>query len=57
MSENLSVGDRLRLSSGYDMDPPWLQGQQHRTATITRFISGQNDAPAIVARLDALIFI
>lgn len=52
MSEKLIVGDRLRLSGGYDWDPQWLQGHQHRVATITRFIPGQNDTPALVARLD-----
>jgi hypothetical protein len=57
MNEDLTVGDRLRLSGGYDRDPQWLQGQQHRMATITRFIPGQNDAPAMVAHLDAPIAI
>ena len=57
MSENLSVGDRLRLSGGYDPAPAWLDGQQHRMATITRFIPGQHDAPAAVAHLDAPISI
>lgn len=55
MIQNLSVGDRLRLSGGYEIDPPWLHGQQHRTATVTRFIPGQNDAPAVVAHLDSPI--
>lgn len=57
MSEELTVGDRLRLSGGYDWGPQWLQGQQHRMVTITRFIPGQNDAPAVVAHLDAPISI
>lgn len=57
MSEELTVGDRLRLSGGYDWEPQWLQGQQHRMAAITRFIPGQNDAPAVVAHLDAPISI
>src|SRR5579872_2266387 len=57
MSEELAVGDRLRLSGGYDWDPQWLREQQYRMATITRFIPGQNDAPAVVAHLDAPISI
>lgn len=57
MSQKLTVGDRLRLGGGYDWNPPWLQGQQHCMATITRFIPGQNDAPAVVAHLDAPISI
>lgn len=55
MSEKLTVGDRLRLSGGYDWNPSWLQEQKHRTATITGFIPGQKDAPAVVAHLDTPI--
>jgi hypothetical protein len=55
MSDRLFVGDRLRLRGGYDVEPAWLQGQHHHTATITRFIPGQNETPAIVAHLDAPI--
>ena len=55
MSEELSVGDRIRLSGGYEIEPAWLQGRQHHTATITGFIPGQNHTPAVVAHLDALI--
>lgn len=51
------VGDRIQLSGGYDLDPQWLQGQQYHMATVTRFIPGQNDAPAVVAHLDAPISI
>jgi hypothetical protein len=43
------------LSGGYDWNPSWLQGQKYHTATITRFIPGQNDAPAVVAHLDTPI--
>jgi hypothetical protein len=57
MSEKLTVGDRLRLSGGYDWAPQWLRGQQHRIAAVTRFIPGQNDNPAIVAHLDAPVSI
>jgi hypothetical protein len=54
MNEKLTVGNRLRLS-GYDWNPSWLQEQKYRTATIIRFIPGQNDSPAVVAHLDAPI--
>jgi hypothetical protein len=53
MNGKLAVGDRIRLSGGYDMEPGWLQGRPHYMATITRFIPGQNDAPAVVAHLDS----
>ena len=39
------------------MEPSWLQGKPNQTATITRFIPGQNDSPAMVVRLDAPIAI
>jgi hypothetical protein len=49
----LSVGDRVVLSDGYDFEPPWLQGNPPSSAgSIISFISGQNDTPAAVVRLD-----
>jgi hypothetical protein len=54
--ESRAVGDRVRLSGGYDLEPAWLQGKQHYTATVTRFIPGPNDVPAVVAHLDTPVF-
>jgi hypothetical protein len=57
MNGKLAVGDRIRLSGGYDMEPAWLQSRQQYMATVTRFIPEQNDAPALVAHLDTPVSI
>lgn len=52
---SLSVGDRVRLSGGYDMGPNWLQGKGHYLGTVLDFIPGQNNRPAAVIELDHAI--
>ena len=51
----IEVGDRITLAGGYDYDPPWHGGREYHPATVIAFIAGQNDTPALVARLDAPI--
>ena len=53
----LEVGDRVRLSGGYDMEPPWLCGGAGYNGRVERFIPGQNDEMAAVVRFDAPISI
>ncbi len=52
---NLQIGDRVRLSGGYDMEPAWLSGMPFIQGTVMGFIPGQNDRPAAVITLDAPI--
>jgi hypothetical protein len=49
--QTLKVGDRLKLSGGYE-DLRWLGGRGFTFGTVTALIPGQNDQPAVVARLD-----
>ena len=35
--KRLQVGDRIKVSGGYDMDPPWLKGGSGYYATIIGF--------------------
>jgi hypothetical protein len=51
----LKVGDRIRLSGGYDMEPKWLAGNDCYFGAITEFIPGQNQTPAAVVKLDHAI--
>ena len=46
------VGDRVRISGGYDVEPVWLHGELFYTGTICSFIPGQNSTPALVVELD-----
>ena len=55
--QTLHVGDRVRLSGGYDMEPNWLRGQSFYLGILTDFIPGQNDTPAAVVDLDEPITI
>lgn len=48
----LRTGDRVRLSGGYDMEPPWLSGVAAVEGTVASFIPGQNKQPAAVIKLD-----
>ena len=57
MSGSLSIGDRVRLSGGYDMEPNWLQGNEHYLGTVVAFIPGQNVESAAVVRLDSPILV
>ena len=54
MFGTLKVGDKVRLSGGYDMEPKWLAGENcyTGTVTVTEFILGQNKSPAAVVKLD-----
>jgi hypothetical protein len=51
----LKVGDRVRLSGGYDMIPRWLCGKDEHIGTVTRFMPGQNQDLAAVVKLDSPI--
>lgn len=55
MNGGLQLGDRVRLSGGYDMEPAWLSGLPFILGTVTSFIPGQNISPAAVIELDAPI--
>ncbi|HSG42267.1 MAG TPA: hypothetical protein VLA72_03850 [Anaerolineales bacterium] len=35
--KRLKVGDRIKLSGGYDMNPPWLKGGSGYLAKVTGF--------------------
>jgi len=48
----ISVGNRIRLSGGYEPDAPWLAGKTAIMGTLEGFIPGQNDQTAAVVRLD-----
>ena len=50
----LQVGDKIELSGGYDYDPLFLKNPPgpKRTGTIISFITGQNETPAAVVKLD-----
>lgn len=54
-TEELRVGDRVRLSGGYDMEPNWLQSGTEFFGAVSEFIPGQNDNPAAVIDLDSTI--
>ena len=55
MFGTLKIGDRIRLSGGYDMEPRWLAGKDSHIGTVSEFIPGQNQAPAAVVKLDHAI--
>jgi hypothetical protein len=49
----LQVGDRVRVSGGYDMDPKWLAANREGyEGTVVAFIPGQNEQSAAVVHLD-----
>jgi len=51
----LTVGDRVRVYGGYDMDPEWLAGGSGYTGSVAAFIPSQNDGVAAVVRFDEVI--
>jgi hypothetical protein len=53
----LQVGDKIELSGGYDYDPLFLKNPpaSKRTGTIIKFITGQDETPAAVVKLDRKI--
>jgi hypothetical protein len=52
MTSALAVGDRVRLSGGYEFEPHWLAGNSGYFGAVRAFIPGQNETPAAVVRLD-----
>jgi len=52
MFSTLKVGDKVRLSGGYEMEPKWLVGESFYTGTVIEFILGQNKTSAAVVKLD-----
>ena len=49
----LSIGDRVVVGGGYDMEPAWLAASASGYAgEVTDFIPGQNELPAAVIALD-----
>lgn len=50
--DSLTIGERLRLSGGYGPNPAWLSGKASVIGTLTEFIPGQNETPALVVQLD-----
>ena len=52
MSDELTVGDRIWLHGGYDMEPRWLGGEKGYFGHVVGFIPGQNDTPAAVVKLE-----
>jgi hypothetical protein len=53
--KQIGVGTKLKLWGGYDMEPRWLMGRDCHTGAVERLIPGQNEAPALVVRLDSPI--
>jgi hypothetical protein len=54
-ADELQVGDRIRLSGGYDVEPKFLQGKAELLGTLSKFIPGQNENTAAVVELDSSI--
>ena len=54
LSQPLKVGDKIELSGGYDYDPLFLKNPpaSKRSGTVIQFITGQNESPAAVVKLD-----
>lgn len=50
--DSLTIGDRLQLSGGYSPPPYRIFSKAGVLGTLTDFIPGQNEAPAIVVQLD-----
>ena len=49
----LTIGDRVLVGGGYDMDPAWLAvSASGYLGTVVAFIPGQNDQSAAVIALD-----
>lgn len=48
----IEVGNRIRLSGGYDFEPQWLGGRSFVEGRVTGWVPGQNEEPACVVLLD-----
>lgn len=51
----LRIGDRIKLSGGYDMDPPWLKGGDGYFAKVTGFFDNEIEKRKGDERLSASI--
>jgi len=51
----VNVGDRLRVSGGYDMEPEWLAGLSAVQGLVVKWIPSGNAAPACVLELDVAL--
>ena len=49
---NLKVGDRVRLTGGYEPEPKWLCGQDFYEGEVITFLSIKEETPLAVVRLD-----
>ena len=54
LTRPLQVGDKIKLSGGYDYDPFFLKNPlaSSRSGTVIQFIKGQNKSLAAVVKLD-----
>jgi hypothetical protein len=50
----MNIGDKLRLSGGYDMNPRWLQARNEYYATVVAFLEN-NKKSSSTEKLSALI--
>lgn len=55
MAEECKIGDRVRLSGGFEPRPVWMGGQQSFEGKIVRFVPGTHEPLAAVVRLDTPI--
>lgn len=55
MADGCKVGDRVRLSGGYEPRPVWMGGQSSFEGKIVRFVPGTHEPRAAVVKLDAPI--
>ena len=53
----LEVGDRVRVSGGYGMDPPWLAGGHGYTGEVVAFMPGENAPLSALVLLDEELMI
>jgi hypothetical protein len=51
----VNIGDRLRLSGGYDMNPQWLQGRNEYYARVVAFLENNKKRPSLSERKSTLI--
>ncbi len=55
MTDGCKIGDRVRLSGGFEARPVWMGGQSAFDGTIVRFVPGTHEPRAAVIRLDTPI--
>jgi hypothetical protein len=48
----MTIGDRVLVSGGCEIEPDWLSGRSGCHATLLKFIPGQNDGTAAVVHFD-----